>query len=323
MVSYLLIAIFVLLSALLLLYSADAFMLAEMGLTLWLERMVPTLLPFMILSGIMMGLNLQYPLCKPLKKPFEKLFRVTENGTYCIFMGYLCGFPMGAFCAASLCQSGHLSKKTAQHLISFCNNIGPIYFYSFALSMIGFQNPTVTEYLLLTFGMYGIPLIYGVLTAPGKQTTVCPQITYHETKDTIFYAADSAINRSGMSILRLCGYMVFFNVLMLPIYRSPLPDSLVRWLHCFMEISGGLNMMLHLTEQIFILPLFSGHIPFCALVMLTALSFGGLSCIGQTSVFLHEAGLSVGHYVKSRILIALCAMVYYMICFGSGVLTLC
>lgn len=322
MISYFLIAIFILLSALLLLYSADAFMLAELGLTLWLERMVPTLLPFMILSGIMTGLNLQYSLCKPLKKPFQKLFHVSENGTYCIFMGYLCGFPMGAFCATNLCQSGHISKKTAQYLTSFCNNIGPIYFYSFALFMVGFKNPTIMEYLLLTFGMYGIPMLYGILTAPHKQTAPHPQNLYQDTKETLFHAADSAINRSGMSILRLCGYMVFFNVLMLPVYRSLLPNSFARCLHCFMEISGGLHMMLPLSEQFFRLPLFTGHIPFCALVMLTALSFGGLSCVGQTGVFLHETGLSVGHYVKSRLLIALCAMAYYIICFGCGILTL-
>ncbi len=322
MISYLLIAIFILLSAFLLIYSADAFILAGMGLTLWLERMVPTLLPFMILSGIMTGLNLQYPLCKPLKKPFEKLFHVSESGTYCIFMGYLCGFPMGAFCVANLCQSGHLNKKTAQYLVSFCNNIGPIYFYSFALSMAGFRNPTMKEYLLLTFGMYGVPILYGILTASRKQNVIGPPFVSHETKSSLFHATDSAINRSGMSILRLCGYMVLFNVLMLLVYRSPLPVSMARCIHCFVEISGGLNMMQTLTKSPFYITLFSGHIPIYPLVMLTALSFGGISCIGQTSVFLHEAGLSVGHYVKSRILIALSTMIYYIICFSTGILTL-
>lgn len=322
MISYLFIAIFVLLSALLLLYSADAFLLAEMGLTLWLERMVPTLLPFMILSGILTGLNLHYILCKPLKKPFQKLFHITENGTYCIFMGYLCGFPMGAFCAANLYKDGHISKKTAQYLIAFCNNIGPIYFFSFALSMVGFQNPEFKEYLLLTFGMYGIPLLYGILTAPHRQTLPACSVTHSQTENSLFHAVDSAISRSGISILRLCGYMVFFNVLMLLFYRSPLPDTFTRCIHCFLEISGGLKMLLPLTETHFMIPLFSGTIPVYSWIALTALSFGGLSCIGQTGVFLHEAGLSLGHYIKSRLMIAFCALIYYAFCFSSGILTL-
>ncbi len=339
MISFLLIALFVILSALLLLYSADAFLLASMGLTLWLERMVPTLFPFMILSGIMTGLNLQYILCRPLQKPFGRLFAASENETYCILMGYLCGFPMGAFCAAELCRTGRIGKNTAQYLISFCNNIGPIYFFNFALAMIGFQKPTASEYLLLTIGMYGIPFLYGICTNP----VLCKKLSALRTKktsakrggiiaasvpeyfteeNTLLAAVDHSINRSGLSILRLCGYMVLFNVLMLPLYRLLGDQPLIRYLHCFFEISGGLQMIQPLQNEVMSRCIFNTALPVVPIITLTALSFGGLSCIGQTSVFLHESGLSVYHYMKSRIIIAFLAFIYYVLCFLGGFLTI-
>lgn len=350
MISFILICLFVILSALLLLYSTDAFLLAQTGLMLWLERMVPTLLPFMILSSVMTGLDLQTYLCRPFRKLNQKLFSVSENGTYCIFMGYLCGFPMGAFCASELCTTGRISKKTAQYLIAFCNNIGPIYFFSFALGMVGFHTPSFSEYILLGIGMYGIPFLYGILTAKTSsrhaiahtvptsctsrnfcesaidhdRTTASPvPETDSDFKDSpLFGALDHAISRSGNSILRLCGYMVFFNVLMLPFYRLFYDLPFTRIFHCFMEISGGLKMMQPLVQTPCFWMIGDYAVPLYPVFMLTALSFGGLSCIGQTSVFLQEAGLSVGSYVKSRTIIALCAGLYYTVCFASGILTL-
>lgn len=66
---------------------------AAMGLNLWFEKMIPSLLPFMILSGIMVRLKLTdkfsmilYPLVKP-------LFKVRKNVCYAMIIGFLCGFP--------------------------------------------------------------------------------------------------------------------------------------------------------------------------------------------------------------------------------------
>ncbi len=329
-----LIPVFLILTALLLICSKDALALAGMGLTLWLENMVPTLLPFMILSGIMTGLKLQYALCRPFRSLNRKLFSVSEDGTYCIVMGFLCGFPMGAFCASDLSRQQKLSQKDTEYLISFCNNIGPVYFYSFAVGMAGFEHPSVPEYLILTAGMYGIPLLYGIFTRPkaltNPNTPSYPPSLIKSSKNSssagycagtekatpssglLFEAIDRSINRSGTSILRLCGYMVLFNILMLPCYRFLGQGIVTRCIHCFVEISGGIRM-LHplLTAPKAIVP---------KLMILTALSFGGLSCIGQTSVFLREAGLSVAHYMKARILLAALTFLYYLIWFSTGFL---
>lgn len=131
---------------------------AAMGLNLWFEKMIPTLLPFMILSGIMVRLKLTdkvsmiiYPIVKP-------IYKVRRNVCYAMLMGFLCGFPMGARVVDDLYTRQMIDRREAEFLLAFCNNIGPVYFCSFVLPLLG--RKLVLPYL---FGMYGIPLLYGLM----------------------------------------------------------------------------------------------------------------------------------------------------------------
>lgn len=300
---------------LLLISSKTALSLATLGLTLWLENMVPTLLPFMILSGILTGLKLQELLCRPLRGCFGRLFHTTPNGAYCIIMGFLCGFPMGAFCVADLYQKGQLSKEDSVRLIPFCNNIGPVYFYSFAVPLLGLQAPSYQTLPLLTFGMYGIPLLYGLFTgAAVKPSPVVPAslIQGEKSEPSLFAVMDEAISHAGKSMLRLCGYMILFNILMLPLYALHINGFYSGILHSVFEISGGIRV---LQGYLILMP---EKRMLLQLLMLTALSFGGFCCAGQSECFLHAVSLSPAAYLLRRLLIALLAGGFYAVCLFSG-----
>lgn len=300
---------------LLLISSKTALSLATLGLTLWLENMVPTLLPFMILSGILTGLKLQELLCRPLRGCFGRLFHTTPNGAYCIIMGFLCGFPMGAFCVADLYQKGQLSKEDSMRLIPFCNNIGPVYFYSFAVPLLGLQAPSYQTLPLLTFGMYGIPLLYGLFSSAAvKPSPAAPAslIQGEKTEPSLFAVMDEAISHAGKSMLRLCGYMILFNILMLPLYALHINGFYSGILHSVFEISGGVRV---LQGYLILMP---EKRMLLQLLMLTALSFGGFCCAGQSECFLHAVSLSPAAYLLRRLLIALLAGGFYAVCLFSG-----
>jgi len=138
------------------------------GLTLWYEKMIPALLPFMILSNLLIGLGLTDSFVFFLKPFFGRLFHLNGHGIYAILTGFLCGFPMGAKVTADLYRNHLLSKTDAENLLFFCNNIGPIYFTSFVLPLLHINNP-----LPLCIGMYGIPFLYGIFFMPySKQGVV-------------------------------------------------------------------------------------------------------------------------------------------------------
>ena len=117
-------------------YPALALEYASKGLHLWFTKMVPTLLPFMILSGIMIRMNLTESFVRLLHPLLHQLFGTSRNGSYTIVMGFLCGFPMGARIVGELYEHHRLSREESTYLLYFCNNIGPIYFLSYVVPLL-------------------------------------------------------------------------------------------------------------------------------------------------------------------------------------------
>ena len=122
-------------------YPALSLEYASTGLTLWFTKMVPTLLPFMILSGIMIRMNLTERFVGLLHPLLHRIYGTSRNGSYTIIMGFLCGFPMGARIVGELYEQHKLSREESALLLSFCNNIGPIYFLSYVIPTLGIDRP--------------------------------------------------------------------------------------------------------------------------------------------------------------------------------------
>lgn len=291
------IALFLLLTFCILTNSRLSLHYAFTGLELWFNNMIPTLLPFMILSGtlIRMGLTegfttLLYPFIKP-------LFRVSRNACYVMIMGFMCGFPMGANCVNDMYAHHKINHREAAYLLAFCNNIGPIYFVSFALPLIG-----CSEILPCVFGMYGLPLLYGLLLRytcfRDLQDKILPDTGQScQTKHLgLFQALHEAIYGSMQSILMLGGYMVLFNLLMLVPHL--LTGQAPQFLAPILEITGGLKILG--SAQ----PLYS----------LIILPFGGCCCIAQTYTCIQDTKLSIRDYVLHKLLLTALTAVYYLLC---------
>ena len=151
------ICFFVLMTGCILTHSSLSLAYAALGLNLWYEKMVPVLLPFMILSGTLIRMGMTDSLIRPVRPLFGRIFRLPGPGIYVILVGFLCGFPMGARTIADLRNRQELSSEEGQYLLAFCNNLGPVYFLGFVLPLL--HRKLVLPYV---FGMYGIPLLYGI-----------------------------------------------------------------------------------------------------------------------------------------------------------------
>lgn len=287
---------------------------ALLGLNLWFDKMIPSLLPFMMLSGIMIRMNLSKNFSKLLYPVIRPLFKISENGCYALIIGFLCGFPMGAKTVADLLKRNMISAKEAAFLLSFCNNIGPVYFCSFVLPLLGRK-----RILPYVFGMYGLPLLYGLFLRhiryaeiPFESTSVSHapyesmsvHIAQHSalthTGDSkrnnfqLLNEIDDAITSSVQSILSLGGYMILFSLLNLPfhILLGKTPTILAP----IFEITGGLKLS-------------GGQLPLYALLLLP---FGGLSCIAQTYSCIKGTGLSIAEYTLHKIILTVLTALYYL-----------
>lgn len=285
---------FLLLTYYILAYPEVSLYYAINGFSLWYTKMVPSLLPFMILSGVLIRMNLTKQFSQILHPFLKKIFRCSPQISYGIIMGFLCGFPMGAKVASDLFKTGKITKEEAAFLLSFCNNIGPVYFLTFALPLLNIHNSSI--YL---FAMYGIPFLYGILlryTYYRKKitTTGIKSTTINSSSTGLLTSLDNSIHSSIQSILMLCGYMIIFNLL------NILPHFILQDVHKYisplLEITGGLNLL-------------NGKPTYYCLMLL---SFGGLSCIAQTHSMIVGTGLSIKNYILHKAIISGITGLFYM-----------
>ncbi|MBO5209330.1 MAG: hypothetical protein J6B68_08295 [Lachnospiraceae bacterium] len=274
------------LTFLLLRYPAQSLSYASTGLLLWFQRMIPTLLPFMILSGVMIRMNLTERFAKWFHPLFHQIWGTSLNGSYVLLMGILCGFPMGARVIGELLHAQKLSEKEASHLLAFCNNIGPIYFISFVMSTLSIEN----DYIPFCI-MYGVPLVYGFFlyrfhykSAFCKSTAriiLHPASFSHNTAPSLLAAIDDSVISGLIGIGKLGGYMVFFNLLNILLYPfTSLSKPILGFCNCMLEITSGISTV--------------GKEGFFMILIL--LPFGGFSCIAQTYSMIKDTNLSITHY---------------------------
>lgn len=297
-----LLLLFILLTACMLIYNKEALSLTLTGLTLWFEKMIPALLPFMILSGILIRLGLSDSFARLFSPVLRPLFSLSDSCIYVIVIGFLCGFPMGARVCAESYQRGKISKKEASLLLAFCNNIGPVYFTGYVLHLFSVKYP-----LFFFAGMYLIPLFYGILlrytmyrdiprchTKSGKQPL--PLIGVKE----LLLSTDEAILAALSSITALGGYMILFNLLyMLPSLFFKQAPFLQLLSGCLLEITSGLARL-------------PENYAFYAFILLP---FGGFSCIAQTYNMIRDTDLSLNHYIFHKIIQTVFSFSYYTVLF--------
>lgn len=273
-------------------YPALSLEYASTGLTLWFTKMVPTLLPFMILSGIMIRMNLTERFVGLLHPLLHRIYGTSRNGSYTIIMGFLCGFPMGARIVGELYEQHKLSREESALLLSFCNNIGPIYFLSYVVPTLGIDRPG-RPFLL----MYGIPLLYGFLLMrirPWMTRKVSSCENHPEARSlqarqpgscSLLAAIDASVLSGLTGIARLGGYMVFFNLLTIVFQPfQHVNTNILNIYRCLLEITSGIDC--------------SGRS--INYVILILLPFGGFSCIAQTYSMIQQTDLSLRPYVYHK-----------------------
>lgn len=277
-------------------YPKAALYYAFTGLDLWYKKLIPSLLPFMILSGMMIRMQLTGGFVRWFKPVLGPLLGLSKNGIYATIIGFLCGFPMGARTIAELMENRMLSRKEGEYLLAFINNIGPAYFCGFVLPLLQIDRPF--PYL---FGMYGLPFFYGVMLRHTFYRNVnFPEYEKSEEKPmmNVLQALDESIRAGLIGIAGLGGYMILFNLFLLPIRL--LFGQMAAYLAPIFEISGGLAGL-------------KNRLPFYSLI---CLPFGGFSCIAQTYGCICKTGLSLQRYTFHKIVLTLLTALYYMFLFG-------
>ena len=115
----------------LLVHPEEALLSAKDGMSLWLNVMIPTLLPFLILTGILLKTGNIPQLLEPLAPFWKHFFGISPAGAYVLILGFLCGYPMGAKLAHDLYINHQISQREGEYLLTFSCNASPAFIFSY------------------------------------------------------------------------------------------------------------------------------------------------------------------------------------------------
>lgn len=288
---------------LLIIHSADAIQSAQSGLAICARVIIPSLLPFYVLSGLLGALGLPHYLGRFFAPMMSRMFYVSGVGATAFILGLSGGYPLGAATVCNLYHQQQIQKKEAEHLLSFCNNSGP----AFILGAAGigiFQSPKVG---LLLYAVHIISAILLGMLMSNKSTS--PQhmaVTPHFKAVSFPHAFADCVKSSVMSTLTVCGFVVFFSVIV----------GILDAQGIFTQLAGSLSyysgLELHFTRSLLtgFLELGSGIAAMNGLTITPAnvalaafiLSFGGLSVHCQTLAVAAESDLSLRRHTVGKLL---------------------
>lgn len=266
------------------------------GLLLWFHTVLPTLLPFIILTNFIIKLDIVPYICGFIMPVMRRLFGVSIYGCYALITGFLCGYPMGAKITADLVRDKRLSLEEGNFLLSVCNNASPMFFLSFVIDQSLHASAHKAALLLI---LYGTPIFYAFCTKPtvkNPQIQSCKTIkTAQKPQPFTFQIVDDSIMNGFETITRLGGYIILFAIIAkMATAHLTTVTILNPFIIGVIEITNGIHALG--CEN---LPL-QWQIP----VATAIISLGGLSGLAQTKSMIHGTKLSLSCYICKKIILS-------------------
>lgn len=280
----------------LLVHPEEALLSAKDGMSLWLNVMIPTLLPFLILTGILLKTGNIPQLLEPLTPFWKHFFGISPAGAYVLILGFLCGYPMGAKLAHDLYINHQISQREGEYLLTFSCNASPAFIFSYlSQNILEGKIPPHSLLLILLSADFVCMLFFRFLVYHGNTvSSVKPEYRKKETyqQDSTGVILDVSIMSGFETITRLGGYILIFSLLFTGFYHYwPFCSQNKILLTSPIELTTGLHQIAQSA--------FSWKIKYITSMTLTA--FGGFCVMFQTKSVLEEK-LSILPYIFAKCL---------------------
>lgn len=279
---------------------------ARLGLLLWAKQLLPSLLPFLILTQLLIRSGYLDAITKKLCIP---------HSYFVLFAGTLFGFPMGCKLTRDLYTRGKLSQEEASLLFIIANQMSPAFVGGYIMS----ETLHAPRLIPLTYLIVYVPsLFYGFwkLQQLSRQKRASKSLRETATKKSTselkmnFTVLDAGIMNSFEAMLKLGGYIMLFSVIanMCKHVLSAFP-TIYTVVAGLLEITGAVNVIDH--------SIANTRLKYIAILAATA--FGGCSGIAQTASLIRsdqtDSSLSIFKYICGRLIIsAVTALLAVILC---------
>lgn len=256
------------------------------GLELCLKTVIPSLFPFMVLSGIFTSSVFCEKLSRILGKATRLIFNLSPFCSSVILISAVGGYPLGAFTARRLFEQSEISSADFKKLLLFAVLPSP----SFAVgavgsAMLGSKNAG----FLIYFSVLLASLILGIFSrltifkdTDSTFSSEAPNCRYE-----FFSSISSSIEKSGRAMLFICFSILFFSAV-LSITDSFFASASAQMLSAaLLEVTCGCKRL----SENFALPVIAGTV-----------GWGGLCTHFQIMNEISLSGLSIPVFFAFRLL---------------------
>lgn len=282
-------------------YSKDIKETIIYGINIWLYNLIPSILPFLLISKLMIYNNFFYKINNIFGKYLEHIFNISNNSTFVIILSTITGFPTGSIYIKDLLDKNQISVEEANKLITFTSFSNPLFIISF-IGEILLKSKRIGIFIYLIHLLTGLSI--GLLNK--NKTFDYKSINKDTNKLSFINRLTKSINESFNILANMLGIILFFLIIISIINIIMPHNSIMQFINCFLEITTG---VINISQ-------YNLSMRLKASLIGAIISFNGLSIHFQIKSIIDNTQIKYCNYLYARILHSLlCFIIIYLLFF--------
>ncbi len=280
--------VFILLELLILINSKEVTINIIKSITIFKNRVFPSLFPAMIIGSLLIKNNIQNFIPNIINIFFKKIFNFDRNMTSLFIISIFSGTPSNALFINEYLNKGLINDKTAENLLCCTHFINPLFVINGV--GIGIFNSVQIGFILLFF-LYLSNFIKAFILR--KKFTTTNTFNKKISKSNFINDFQNTIKESILACLNILGIIIIFNILII---------LLENIFSLSISLKLGLNILLEMTSSTILLSFLNINFYLKFIISYFILTFGGLCIQMQTLNMLQNKKIRYFKYLIFRML---------------------
>ena len=300
---------------------------AKSGINIWVNILIPSLLPFIIGANLIVSLKVVDIIGAIINPLTQFIFNVSGKSALVFAISAVSGYPVGARLASDLRLRNDISKYEGQRLVSFCSTSGPLFIIGAVA--VGMLNNSYLGYLMLICHYLGAITVGLIFRSYGKEKrernsnniikSIQNLINSPKEEDGFFVSFGNAVVSGVNTLLAVGGFVIIFSVVFKILSLLHFIDIL-SYILCFLFSPFGITkeMCSAFISGLFEITIGCNNITsisYASEVIKAALcsfiiGFSGLSILAQCCSFIAKTDIKTNIYIVNKFLHGIFAGIY-------------
>lgn len=225
---------------------------AKNGISIWFNVLLPSLLPFFVLSELLILSGFVKTFGNLLKPVMKPLFNVPGEGSFPVIMSMVSGYPVGSKLTCSLRSKNIITKLEGDRLITFSSTSGPLFILGAVL--VGMLNSPNLKFLMIVphyLGALTLGLLFSLYnpkkdrSKENKSNIYRDNVIIKESPQPLGHIISKSVKDGMNSIILIGGFVILYSVIIEVLLNSHLIEIFIT------NLSKLLNLNVEILNSVF------------------------------------------------------------------------